>query len=73
MIDVLRAEMTPDELGYSVGFDEADFRAAGLDPYFWFTEYGTSNPNYPAQPCIGPARDQEMPVYLRALREALRP
>jgi hypothetical protein len=71
MIDVLRAELTPDELGYNVGFDEADFRAAGLDPYFFFTEYGTSR--MAAQPCIGPAGDQELPVYLRELRAALRP
>lgn len=70
MIDVLRQEMTEAELGYFVGFLAKDFREAGQPPYYLFTEYGTIKMR--AQPCIGPAREQETPRLRRELKGALR-
>lgn len=70
MIDVLRQKPYPSGLGYEVGFKASDFREAGQDFYPPYTEYGTSK--MAAQPCIGPAREEERPRLRRALREAVR-
>ena len=71
MIEHLKGELDPSGLGYSVGFDAADFIQAGQEPYFIYTEFGTSK--MAAQPCVFPARDQELPRYRRELRNAVKP
>lgn len=71
MKQAMRAELTPNGLGYQVGFEAGDFTGAGKDFYPVFTEFGTRF--MPAQPCIFPAAEAERPRFREALREALRP
>jgi hypothetical protein len=70
MIEVMRAELSPEGLAWMLGFFAEDFRAAGQPFYAPYVEYGTTR--QAAQPSIGPATEQVAPRHRRRLREALR-
>lgn len=70
MVRHVREDLTRDELKFRVGWDAADFTAAGLPFYPPYVEYGTINS--PAQPSLGPAWREMRPLYERDVRDAVR-
>lgn len=69
MADHIRDEESEGGLTYSVGFDPADFKAAGLEFYPPYVEFGTEN--NPAQPFLLPAGEIVRPHFEADVREAL--
>lgn len=69
-----KATYTPldpgDAVGFTVGWHEEDFRAAGLEFYPVFQEFGTIF--HPAQPSLGPAGRQLLPELRRDAAATLR-
>lgn len=66
----LRLTFSEQGLVYAVGWRDRDFTDAGLAPYFYYTEFGTSR--MAPRPCLFPARDAQAPVFRAELRDALR-
>lgn len=57
-------------IGFTVGWHETDFAAAGLDPYYIYQEFGTIHT--PAQPTLGPVGRQGLPALERDVRRLLK-
>lgn len=70
MRDHVRADMSPDDLTYNVGWKEEDFAEAGLPFYPPFVELGTSASE--AQPALFPAHEQMTPHIQQDVGDALR-
>ncbi len=65
----LQLTYTEQGFGFEVGWDEADFIAAGLPFYPLYTEFGTTK--MAAQPCLFPAHALERPRYQRNISRAV--
>lgn len=70
MRDHVKAEMSPDDLAYTVGWKPEDFAAAGLPFYPPFVELGTSQSE--AQPSLFPAHEEMTPHVQQDVGDALR-
>ncbi|HEU4588142.1 MAG TPA: hypothetical protein VFS11_05825 [Gemmatimonadales bacterium] len=70
MVEHLRLRFTRGRFGYELGWDEADFEAAGLAFYPVYQEFGTSK--MAAQPCLFPARNEIRPLFQANLSRVLR-
>lgn len=70
MADHLKEFFTPSGLGFEVGWDASDFISAGFAFYPVFQELGTRVMD--AQPSIGPAAADRLPVFQERMADLIR-
>jgi HK97 gp10 family phage protein len=70
MREQIKVRTSPGGYVYEVGYDEADFEAAGLPGYFVFQEFGTSK--MPAQPHLFRAAEEGRQFFAREMERRLK-